>query len=131
MRGAITLLLRGSVAAYCDGHAEALTLPTREPVPIAEVERLAQDVAEHLTDDDFVEPEGLRLRLSVRGDLLYIRGVVNRRSSRRVHEALLSAPDVRVVVLTYVPGSADDITNLELGLMLGCKSRTERIERVW
>ena len=115
---ATAVLLLSSVAVYCGGHAAALTLPDRDPVPVADLERLAQAVAEHLTAADFVEPEGDRLRLSIRGDLLYIKGVVNRRSARRVHEALLSAPDVGVVVLTYVPGSADDITNLELGLML-------------
>ena len=111
-------LLLCSVAVYCGGHAAALTLPAREPVTDADVERLARSVAEHLTGADFVEPGGYRLRLSVRGDLLYVKGVVNRRSARRVYKALLAAPDVGVVVLTHVPGSAHDTTNLELGLML-------------
>ena len=111
-------LLLCSVAVYCGGHAAALTLPARDPVTDADVERLARSVAEHLTGADFVEPEGYRLRLSVRGDLLYVKGVVNRRSARRVYKALLAAPDVGVVVLTHVPGSAHDTTNLELGLML-------------
>ena len=77
-------------------------MPDREPVPVADVELLARSVAEHLTAADFVEPAELRLRLSIRGDLLFIKGVVNRRSADRA----------------YVPGSADDVTNLELGLML-------------
>ena len=109
-------LLLCSVESYSGGHAAALTLPGRVPVTDADVERLAQSVAEHLTGADFDEPAGNRL--SVRGDLLFVKGVVNRRSALRVHKALLTAPDVGVVVLTHVPGSAHDPTNLELGLML-------------
>ena len=111
-------LLLCSAAVYCGGHAAALTLPDRDPVTDSDVARLAQSVAEHLTTADFVEPAGNRLRLSIRGDLLYVKGVVNRRSARRVHKALITAPDVGVVVLTHVPGSAHDTTNLELGRML-------------
>ena len=111
-------LLLCSAASYSSGHAAPLTLPGRVPVTDADVERLALSVAEHLTDADLVEPVGNRLRLSVRGDLLFVKGVVNRRSAHRVHKALLTAPDIDVVVLTHVPGSAHDPTNLELGLML-------------
>ena len=115
---ATTALLLCSVAVHGGGHAAALTLPSRGPATDADVERLAQSVAEHLSGADFDEPAGNRLRLSVRGDLLFVKGVVNRRSARRVHKALLAAPDVGAVVLTHVPGSAHDPTNLELGLML-------------
>ncbi|MCY4441313.1 MAG: alpha/beta hydrolase [Deltaproteobacteria bacterium] len=111
-------LLLCSVASHSGGHAAALTLPARHPLTDADVERLAQSVAKHLTGADFDEPAGNRLRLSVRADLLFVKGVVNRRSARRVHKALLSAPDVGAVVLTLVPGSAHDPTNLQLGLML-------------
>ena len=104
-------LLLCSVAIYGGGHVTALTLPARDPVADADVERLAQSVAEHLMAADFDEPEGVRLQLSVRGDLLFVKGVVNRRSARRVHKALLTAPDVGVVVLTYVPGSAHDTSS--------------------
>ena len=50
-----------------------LTLPARHPVTDADVERLAQSVAEHLTGADFDEPAGNRLRLSVRADLLFVK----------------------------------------------------------
>lgn len=113
---ATAVLLLSSVAVYCGGHAEGL--PIRDPVPVYDLGILAQEVAEHLTAADFVESGVDRLHLSIRGGLLFVKGVVNRRSASRVHEALLSAPDVGVVVLTFVPGSADDTTNLELGLML-------------
>ena len=109
-------LLLCSVAIYSGGHAAALTFPARDPVTDDDMERLAQSVAEHLMAADFVEPAGDRLRLSIRGDLLFVKGVVNRRSARRVHKALLTAPDVGVVVLNYVPGSAHDPTNLEWSL---------------
>ena len=89
MRGTLItiLLLLSSAAVYGSGHAEALALPARGPEPVTDVEQLAQAVAEHLTAADLVEPQGNRLRLSIRGDLLFIKGVVNSRSASRVHEA--------------------------------------------
>ena len=74
-------LLLCSVAVYSGGHVAALTLPARHQVTDADMERLAQSVAEHLTGADFDEPAGNRLRLSVRGDLLFVKGVG--RSCRR------------------------------------------------
>lgn len=55
------------------------------------------------------------LHLDVRRDLLFVRGVVDGRSRELMYEALKDAPEVRVIVLTSVPGSADDETNLALG----------------
>lgn len=104
-------------AAACSGGLDA-TLPVRDPVGTADLADLARSVAAGLTSSDFDEPEGERLVLSVRGGLLYVKGVVNRSSDRQVRRALLNAPDVDVVVLTHVPGSADDATTLALGRML-------------
>ena len=104
--------------AACDGGLS--TLPVRGPVATgdAELAELARSVAVALTPADLEEPVEERLTLSVRGGLLFVKGVVNRRSERRVRKTLLAARDVAVIVLTHVPGSADDETNLALGRLL-------------
>lgn len=113
---AAAVIMLCAVAA-CSGGADA-ALPVRDPVRAADVAQLARSVAAALMASDFEEPRGERLVLSERGDLLYVKGVINRASHRRVRKALRNAPDVDVVVLTHVPGSADDMTNLALGRML-------------
>ena len=92
-------------------------LPTRDAGQISATE-LAEAVAANLTDADLVEPEDEGLLLDLRGDLLFVRGVVDGGSRDQVYDALKDAPNVHVVVLTSVPGSADDEGNLELGRML-------------
>ena len=110
-------LLLAAVLAACGGDLA--------PLPVREVERtpadqLAQAVAQSLEDTglDADDDAEYALRLYPRENLLLVAGVVDSDSPRRVHDALKDSPDIRVVVLVNVPGSADDEANLELGRML-------------
>ena len=78
-------------------------------------DQLAQVVAEHLVSADFAAPAGERLVMEVRGDLLFAKGVVTGNSQREAVALLNGSPSVRTLVLTWVPGSLDDETNLALG----------------
>lgn len=108
-------ILAATLALIACGAADPL--PTRDAGQISATE-LAEAVAANLTDADLVEPEDEGLLLDLRGGLLFVRGVVDGGSRDQVYDALKDAPNVRVVVLTNVPGSADDEGNLELGRML-------------
>ena len=105
-------------ASACSGGEQALPVRAAVATGDAELAELARSVAAALTPADLEAPDQERLTLSVRGGLLFVKGVVNRHSERRVRNALLAAPDVDVIVLTHVPGSADDETNLALGRLL-------------
>lgn len=109
------LVLPLAAALIACGAADPL--PTRDAGQISATE-LAEAVAANLMDADLVEPEDEGLLLDLRGGLLFVRGVVDSGSRDQVYDALRDAPNVRVVVLTSVPGSADDEGNLELGRML-------------
>ena len=97
------------------------TSPTAPPELAARTGRdlppdqLAQVVAEHLVSADFAAPAGERLVMEVRGDLLFAKGVVTGNSQREAVALLNGSPGVRTLVLTWVPGSLDDETNLALG----------------
>ena len=110
-----SLALLTAVVLMACGVADPL--PTRDAGQISATE-LAEAVAANLTEADLVVPEDDGLLLDLRGDLLFVRGVVDGVSRDQVYDALLDAPNVRVVVLTSVPGSADDEVNLELSRML-------------
>ncbi len=112
----ISLLLMGLLAA-CGG--DPAPLPTREPEQTSSGE-LAKAVAENLEglDMDIPDDAELGLRLYPRGNLLLVLGVVDSDSPDQVYDALKNSPDIRVMVLVNVPGSADDEANLELGRML-------------
>ena len=117
------------IAAGCD------TGSPMEPDLVARTGRdlppddLAGLVAEHLVSRDFIEPVDERLVMEVRGDLLFARGVVNGNSRREAVELLNGSPSVRTLVLTWVPGSVDDETNLALGRMLSQASMTTYLPR--
>ena len=104
------------LVAGCGG-----TPPTAPPELVARTGRdllpdqLAQVVAEHLVLSDFAAPAGERLVMEVRGDLLFAKGVVTGNSQREAVALLNGSPSVRTLVLTWVPGSLDDETNLALG----------------
>lgn len=112
------LVLTLAAALIACGAADPL--PTRDAgqISAAEAAELAEAVAANLTDADLVDPVEDGLLLDLRGDLLFVRGVVDGGSRDQVYDALKDAPNVRVVVLTNVPGSADDEGNLELARML-------------
>ncbi len=114
----IALAVLTAAGLIACGTAEPL--PTRDAgqISAAEAAELAEAVAANLTDADLADPEDEGLILDLRDGMLFIRGIVDGNSRDQVYDALKDAPNVRVVVLTTVPGSADDEVNLELGRML-------------
>ena len=90
-------------------------LPT---APVLPEEQLAAAIASNLSAVDFEEQDYESLDLEVRENLLFIKGVVNSGSRKQVRQELTAAPGIAAVVLTFVPGSADDEENLALGRML-------------
>lgn len=116
----VLILALGMITAGCGlvGSVPNVPLSVRVAPEDLTPEQLAEAVSAHLVPEDFEEPRGIRLYIDVRGDLLFVKGVVNTRSHRRVHRALKEAPDVHTAVLTYIPGSAHDEVNLALGRML-------------
>lgn len=114
--GAATVLL-ASLAGCADDSPTTVDLVPRAGADLPP-EQLAVAVAEHIAPGDFVEPFEDRLVLEVRGDLLFVKGVVNGGSERETVALLNGAPGVRTAVLTIVPGSADDETNVALGRRL-------------
>ena len=116
LRPALALLALALLAA-CGGSPTAVELAPRTGADLSPDE-LARAVAQHMEPADFVEPDVDALILRVRGDLLFVKGVVNTGSDAQVVAALNEAPGVRTVVLTMLPGSADDVTNIALGRTL-------------
>lgn len=117
----VLILFLSLMPAGCadSGHAhEYDNLPVRDIVQQPTQAQLADAVAAHLVPEDFEEFSREKLYLEVRGDLLFVKGVVNTHSHDSVYNILEDEPGVYAVVLTYVPGSADDEVNLELGRLL-------------
>lgn len=112
--GTVALL----VLANCGGGSPTAPSPVPRTGHDLEPEQLARAVAERLAPGDFIEPAGEGLTLDVRGDLLFVKGVVDRRSHRETSAVLDASPGVRTAVLTMAPGSVDDETNFALGRML-------------
>lgn len=112
--GAVALL----VLANCGGGSPTAPSPVPRTGQNLAPDQLAGAVAERLAPADFIEPVGEGLTLDVRGDLLFVKGVVDRRSRRETSALLDTSPSVRTAVLTMVPGSVDDETNFALGRML-------------
>ena len=103
------------------GH-EPETTPM--PVPVANpptsypMARISQDIASRLTVADVTEPREDGLSLQVRDYMLFVKGTIDEDSYDEVSRVLANHPDLRVMVFTHLPGSADDETNLALGRML-------------
>ena len=117
------------LAAGCgDGSPTAPDLSARTGRDLPPDE-LAALVAENLVSSDFTEPASDRLVMEVRGELLFARGVVNRNSRRDAVALLNGSPGVRTFVLTWVPGSVDDETNLVLGRALNVAGMTTYLPR--
>ena len=100
-----------------DGSPTDVELVARTGADLSPDE-LALAVAERLVPGDFVEPDVDALVLEVRDDLLFVKGVVNTGSDGQMIALLNRSPNVRTLVLTSVPGSADDETNIPLGRTL-------------
>ena len=113
--GAVALLV---LAAGCGGGSPTAPSPVPRTGQILVPDQLARTVAERLVPSDFIEPVNEGLTLDVRDDLLFVKGVVDRRSQRETSVLLNGSPSVRTAVLTMVPGSIDDETNFALGRML-------------
>lgn len=111
----VLLLLLGGCAGGAPTTLE-LVPRTGEHLPAAE---LAQAVTERIDPADFVEQYDVdTLVMQVRDDLLFVKGVVNTGSDGAMIELLNRSPDVRTVVLTLIPGSANDEVNVSLGRKL-------------
>ena len=114
----VLILLLGLMPTACTddaGHVhDDLPVIVQQPTPA----QLAEAVAEHLVPEDFKEFGREKLYFDVRGRLLFVKGVINTGSHDRMYHILEDEPGVHTVVLTYVPGSADDEVNLELGRLL-------------
>lgn len=52
-------------------------------------------------------------RFEAEGDVLIMEGEIGTSTPRRMREALDRNPGVREIILAYVPGSGDDVANLE------------------
>ncbi|MDE2773488.1 MAG: hypothetical protein OXI46_07260 [Gemmatimonadota bacterium] len=130
-RSAVAALL---LAVGCDGAsppapdlaAPDLAARTGRDLP---PDQLGQSVAEHLVSGDFDEPVGEGLVMEVRGDLLFAKGVVSGNSRREAVALLNGSPSVRTLVLTSVPGSVDDETNLALARALRNARMTTYVPR--
>jgi len=128
-RSAVALAAPILLAAGCDGApgtAPDLAARTGRDLP---PDQIAQLVAEHLVPSDFDEPADERLVMELRGELLFAKGVVNGNSRREAVALLNGAPGVRTLVLTSVPGSVDDETNLALGRTLRGGGMTTYVPR--
>lgn len=122
----VLILALGTITAGCGpvGRVPDVPLPVRTAPEDLTPEQLAEAVSAHLAPKDFEEPRGTRLYMDVRGDLLFVKGVINTRSHSRMYRVLEEAPDVHTVVLTHIPGSAHDEVNLALGRMLRAMGMT-------
>ncbi len=69
----------------------------------------------HFRADDFVEVDDEESYLDIRGDFLFLKGVINSDTYADVIDMLAAHPNIQSLVLTDVPGSADDEANLALG----------------
>ena len=106
------------VLASCGGGSPTAPSPVPRTGQTLAPDQLARSVAQRLVSGDFIEPVSDGLTLDVRGDLLFVKGVIDRRSYRETSALLDRSPSVRTAVLTMVPGSIDDETNFALGRML-------------
>ena len=106
-----------AVASVMGCGGEEAPLPTREAV-VMPLEDLSRDVASRLTESDLEDVYDEGIQLDVRGDLLFVKGIIDPNSRDDMYRALKDAPNVRVLVFTSIPGSADDETNLAVGRML-------------
>jgi len=80
---------------------------------------LAADVARYFKQRDFVESDDDHLSIDVRGKkYMFIKGTINSSTPRQMERAHRRNPDVRVIVMTNVPGSLDDEANLSAALTI-------------
>lgn len=114
LRTVAAFVLLAPLAGCADGTPTAAEPAPRRGADLSP-EQLARAIHERIVPGDFVEPFEDRLILAVRGDLLFVKGVVNSDSERETVALLNGTPGLRTVVLTMVLGSADDETNVALG----------------
>ena len=125
----VLILFLGLMLAACTdfGHAhEHVDMPVRDRTQQPKPAQLADMVASHSVPGDSKEINKPRkvlyliagLDQDVRGNLLSVNGVVNGGSRDAIYHILEDEPGVHTVVLTSVPGSANDEVNLEVGRLL-------------
>lgn len=83
------------------------------------------DISKHFKTDDFEEMDDEETIMEVRGNkYLFMKGVINPFTAIQLSSILIHNPAVKIIVMTQVPGSADDEVNLVL-------SRFVRILDLW
>lgn len=119
---AIALALSlAAVLAGCGGNGGGPGAPPdtmRPPAQSLDPLQLGEWVAELAMDRDFLEPYREGLKLDLRVELLFVRGVVDGNSYEQMYDVLNNSLRIGTLVFTMVPGSVDDETNLALGRML-------------
>ena len=123
LRGAAAMVFVAAMLAGCGGNGDIASwepgpVPMREHAASLDPLQLGAWVDEHATSRDFREPFAEGLDLELRGDVLFVRGVVDEGSHEQVYDVLRDELRVGTLVFTMVPGSVDDDTNLALGRML-------------
>lgn len=119
-----TMLFIAAALSGCGGNGAVAPMampPVRAPVqPTQALDplQLGEWVAGNVTENDFREPFAVGLELDLRGDVLFLRGVVDETSDDQIYDVLRSEFRIGNLVFTMVPGSVDDDTNLALGRML-------------
>ena len=110
----VAAMIAGCVATW----EEPAPIPARDHAGSLDPLRLREQVAKQAEDQDFYESFRWGLHLDSRGDMLFVRGVVDGGSHEKVYDVLNNELRVGTLVFTMVPGSVDDDTNLALGRML-------------
>lgn len=116
-------LFAAAMLTGCGGNGDVAfsqwePVPARAPSETLDPLQLGAWVDEHHTDRDFLDPFDEGLDLDPRGNLLFVRGVVDGDSYEQMYDVLTDELHIGTLVFTMVPGSADDYTNLALGRLL-------------
>lgn len=83
------------------------------------VDDLVSDISRYFTPRDFISNDNGSLRLSVRGGrYMFMEGTINSSTPDAMARLFERNPGVEVIVMTNVPGSADDEANLYISLVI-------------
>ena len=121
MKRFVFLVLVSALLAGCamgPVFSPDVPLQKRETTNSLDASQIKQMVQSRIDPDDFDYPFDDWLTLDVRGTMLFVNGVINSYSYEEIYYILRENPQVNTLVLTNIPGSMDDETNLALGLEL-------------
>ena len=121
MKSFVFLVLVSGLLAGCaigPVFSPDVPLQKRESTNSLDASQIKRMVQSRIDPDDFDYPFDDWLSLDVRGTMLFVNGVINSDSYEEIYYILRENPQVNTLVLTNIPGSMDDETNLALGLEL-------------